>query len=246
MIILETKSYEEMSKKASEILINEIEKKPDIILGLASGSTTLGLYGLLARKKKINFSKVSSFNLDEYYPIRRKDRNSFYYFMHKNLINKININESNVHILNGEAKDPKKECKNYEKMIKKKPIDVQILGLGINGHIAFNEPGSKFNSRTRLVELDKETINANSRFFKNRPAPKSALTMGIFNIMNARKIILLASGKNKAEAIKHLIEGKEDENWPVSFLRRHKNLVIIIDKEAASLLHQENLECASP
>jgi glucosamine-6-phosphate deaminase len=152
--------------------------------------------------------------------------------MHKNLFNKININPENINLLNGEAKNPKKECENYEEKIKKNPIDLQLLGLGVNGHIGFNEPLAEKTSKTRFVELSQKTIKI------NKSKSTKALTMGIATIMNAKKIILLASGKNKAEAIKHLIEGKEDENWPVSFLRRHKNFVVLTDKEAGSLLHQ--------
>jgi len=234
MIIIKTKSYEEMSEKAAEILISEIKKNPNIVIGFATGSTPIGLYKLLAmhyKKGKVDFSKIISFNLDEYYPILRKDRNSFFYFMHKNLFNRININSVNINLLNGEAKDVEMECENYEKMIKNKLIDIQILGLGVNGHIGFNEPPAEKTSKTRLVGLSQETIKI------NKTENTKALTMGIATIMGAKKIILLASGKSKAEAIKHLIEGKEDENWPVSFLRRHKNLVVIIDKEAAGLLH---------
>jgi len=226
-----TKDYDEMSEKAAEIIIKQIKNKPNSVVGFATGKTVLGLYSHLA-KSKLDFSKVKTFNLDEYYPIKRKDRNSFYYFMHKNLFDKININPENIHLLNGEAKNPKKECENYEEKIKKNPIDLQILGLGVNGHIAFNEPGSLKSSKTRLVNLSKSTIKI------NKTKSKKALTMGIATIMNAKKIILLASGRSKAEAIKRLIEGKEDEKWPVSFLKGHKNLVVIIDKEAGSLLHQ--------
>jgi len=226
-----TKDYDEMSAKAAEILIKQIKNKPNSVVGFATGKTVLGLYSHLA-SSKLDFSKIKTFNLDEYYPIERKDRNSFCYFMHKNLFNKININPENINLLNGEAKNPKKECENYEEKIKKNPIDLQLLGLGVNGHIGFNEPLAEKTSKTRFVELSQKTIKI------NKSKSTKALTMGIATIMNAKKIILLASGKNKAEAIKHLIEGKEDENWPVSFLRRHKNFVVLTDKEAGSLLHQ--------
>ena len=249
-----------MSEKAADIIIKQIKNKPNSVVGFATGKTPLKLYSILA-KSKLDFSIVKTFNLDEYYPIKREDRNSFYYFMHKNLFNKINIKETNTHILNGKAKNPKKECENYEKMIKKKPIDLQILGLGVNGHIAFNEPGAEKTSKTRLVELSQETIKINKlpkisatgnfSLFKsatascgvlnpdlkiNKTKSTKALTMGIATLMAAKKIILLASGKNKAEAIKHLIEGKKDKNWPVSFLKGHKNLIVIIDEDAARLL----------
>lgn len=228
-----------MSERAGEILISEIKNNPDSVIGFATGSTPLGLYKILIRaykNKNISFSRITTFNLDEYYPIKKADKNSYYSYMFHNLFRHVNIKKSSINLLDGGARDSEKECRDYEKRLGKKRIDVQILGVGVNGHIGFNEPGSKLDSRTRLVKLDSETIRSNSRFFKNKLVPKSALTMGISSIMNAKKIILLASGKEKAEAIKHLVEGEEDEKWPVSLLKRHKNLVVVIDKEAASLL----------
>lgn len=239
MKIINTKNYNEMSKKAAEIIIEEISKKPNLVLGLATGFTSLRLYQELVKvyeKRKINFSKIRSFNLDEYYPIKKKDKNSFYYFMHKNLFSKINIKKENVNILDGEAKNPENECENYENKIRKNKIDIQILGVGVNGHIGFNEPGSGINSRTRLVKLASQTLKDNSRFFRGRKIPRYALSMGISSIMVAKRIILLASGKNKARAMNQLIERKVSKKWPVSFLRKHKNLVIVLDKDAASLL----------
>ncbi len=230
MFVIKTKNYRELSKRACDIIAREILKKPDLTLGLATGNTPLGLYKELIKeykKNKIDFSKVKSFNLDEYYPIKKKDKKSFYYYMFKNFFNKIKIKKSNINMLNGETKSVKKECLNYEKKIKKNPIDVQILGVGVNGHIGFNEPGSDFNSKTRLIELTKETIKRKSRFGKKVPA--KALTMGIKTIMKAKKIILLASGKPKAKAIQHLIKTKSDKDWPVTALKKHKNLIVIIN-----------------
>jgi glucosamine-6-phosphate deaminase len=233
------KNYEELSEKAAEIVIKEISKKPCLTIGFATGSTPLGLYKKLVlayKKKKISFSKITSFNLDEYYGIKRKDKNSYNYYMHQILFNNINIKKSNINMLGGEAENPEKECQNYEKKIKNKPIDIQILGVGVNGHIGFNEPDSRFDSRTRLVNLSRETINSNSRFFKNKQVPRKALTMGISTIIKAKKILLLASGKNKAEAIYQLVKGKKSGKWPVTCLKNHKNLIVIIDKEAAGLI----------
>jgi len=232
MKFIKVKNYRELCKKAAEIIIKEVLKKPIITIGFATGSTPLGLYKQLIKaykKGKVDFSKIRAFNLDEYYPIKRSNKNSYFYYMFKNLFNHINIKKSNVNILNGETRNPKKECKNYEAKIKKNPIDIQILGIGVNGHIAFNEPGSSFNSRTRLVELAPGTI-------KGKRVPKKALTMGISTIMKARKLLLLASGKSKAEAVKHLVEGKQNKQWPASFLKKHKNLIVIIDKKAGSFL----------
>ncbi len=234
MKIIKTKDYKEMSKKASEIIIQEIKKKPTLTIGFASGKTPLGLYKNLTdsyKKSKTDFSKIKAFNLDEYYPIKRNNKKSFHYYLNKNLFNYINIKKTNINLLNSETKSPDKECKNYENKIKKNPIDIQILGVGINGHIAFNEPGSKLNSKTRLINLSKETIKINK--LKNST---KALTMGIKTIMSAKKIILLASGKNKREAVKHLLKGKENKNWPVTYLKKHKDLIVIIDKGAGCFL----------
>jgi glucosamine-6-phosphate deaminase len=233
MKLIKVKNYQELSRKASELLIKEISKKPYLVLGFATGETPLGLYKELVnayKKGKTDFSKIKSFNLDEYYPIKKSDKSSFYQYMIRSLFNKVNIMESNTNFLNGEAKNPKKECLDYERKIKKNPIDIQILGVGVNGHIGFDEPGSTINSRTRLINLTNSTMKRNSRFFKNKKMPVKALTMGINTIMKSKKIILLASGNAKKEPIKHLIKGKINKDWPVSYLRKHKNLVLIADK----------------
>lgn len=227
MKFIKTKNYSEMSKKAAGIIIKNILKKPDIVITLATGSTPKGLYKELVKahkKTKIDFSKVKCFNLDEYYPIKKNNKNSFSNYLFKNLLNHINIQKPNINLLNGEAKNPKKECQDYEKKIKENPIDLTILGIGVNGHIAFNEPGSQGNSKTRLVNL------------KHKAPKKQALTMGIKTILSAKKIILLASEKSKAKAIKGLMKKKPNKNYPVSFLKKHKNITVIIDKKAASLL----------
>jgi glucosamine-6-phosphate deaminase len=241
MLIVQTKDYNEMSKRACEIIIDEMNRKPDIVLGFATGSTPEGLYKNLIveyKKKKVDFSKAISFNLDEYYPIKKESKDSYFYYMHRKLFDSININKKNIHILNGEEKNWKKECQEYEEKIRKTPIDIQIIGVGVNGHVAFNEPGSNKNSKTRLVELTPETIDINSRFFKkNKEAvPRNALSMGISTIMSAKKIILLANGKNKANAIKRLIKGPIGKDCPISYFKDHKNLIVIIDNEAWSLL----------
>jgi len=239
MIIIITKDYNELSKRAADIISIEANKKPDMKLGLATGSTPIGMYKELIKlyqEKKIDFSNVEAFMLDEYYPIKKSDKNSYYYTNQK-FLNKVNIKKSNLKILDGETKNSDKFCKEYDKKIRKDPFDLQILGVGVNGHIGFNEPGSSNNSKTRVIKLSENTRAVNSRFFKNiNNVPKNALTIGIGTIMKSKKIILLANGKNKAIAIKHLTEGKIDKNWPISFLRNHKNLVVILDKEAARLI----------
>jgi len=245
MLIIITKNYNELSKRAAELVVEEILKNPHLVLGLPTGATPVGMYKLLIKsyknktknKNKLDFSKITCFNLDEYYPIKRNNKNSYYSFMHNNFFSHVNVKKSNINILNSESKNPKKDCILYEKKIKKNPIDLQILGVGINGHIGFNEPGSEFNSKTRIINLTENTIKRNSRFFKNKSeVPTQALTMGISTIMSAKKLILLANGKNKANAIKRLVNGPINKDCPVSFLRKHKNLVVIVDKEAASLL----------
>ncbi len=227
MKLLKVKNYNEMSEKAAEIIISEINRKPNLAIAFATGKTPLGLYKKLieaCKKKKIDFSKIKAFALDEYYSIKKNDKRSFHYYLYKNLFNKINIKKENINLLNGETKNPKKECSDYEDKIKKNEIDLMILGVGVNGHIAFNEPGSLKNSKTRLVKLKHNAV-------KNR-----ALTIGISAILSSKKIILLASGKKKAEAIKCLVKCKPDKCCPVSFLKKHKNLIVIADKEAGSLI----------
>lgn len=222
MKLIKVKNYKEMSEKAADIIIKDINKKLRMTIAFATGKTPLKLYKLLIKaykKRKVDFSKIKAFNLDEYYPIRNSDKKSFYYYMHKKLLDKINIKKENINLLNGEVKNTKKECRDYEKKIKN--ADLIILGVGINGHIAFNEPGSLRNSKTRLVELKHKTVK------------KEALTIGISTILSSKKILLLASGKKKKKAISHLF--KENKNWPVSFLKKHKNLVVIVDKKAIKI-----------
>jgi glucosamine-6-phosphate deaminase len=226
MQILRVKNYKELSEKSSEILINQISKKTNSIIGLATGKTPLGMYRNLVNKYKkgeINLSKIKIFNLDEFYPIKN-NKKSYSSYLYKNFFNKTNIKKRNIILLNGKTKDPSKECLSYEKKIRKNKVDLMILGVGENGHIAFNEPGSLKNTKTRLVDL------------KHKAVGKKALTIGISTIMNSKKILLLAFGKKKAKAIKKLVKGKPNKNCPVSFLKKHKNLIVIIDKKAGSLL----------
>jgi glucosamine-6-phosphate deaminase len=229
MKIIKTKNYKKLSSIASSIVIQEIKKKPSLTICLPTGKTPLRLYKNLTRKKNIDFSKIKFFNLDEYYPIKKSDKRSFNCSLRKNLLNKINVKEENISLINSETKNPKRECIEYEKEIKRNPIDLVILGVGINGHIAFNEPGSKVNSKTRLVKLTKETIKRNSTLFKK--IPKRAITLGIKTILSSKKIILLASGKEKAMALSYL-NNKKSSRHPLSFIKNHKNLIVITDKKA--------------
>ncbi|MFH1427354.1 MAG: glucosamine-6-phosphate deaminase [Patescibacteria group bacterium] len=247
MKIIITKDYRSMSARAARIVIRQIQKKPGSVLGLATGDTPLGLYqNLLAAYKqgKISFKKVTTFNLDEYVALAKNNKNSYYHYMQRNLFKYINIDKKNIFIPNGQAEDFKKECQNYERMIKKsKGIDLLILGIGIDGHIGFNEPGSSFNSGIHVVNLTSSTRRVNAEHFKSlKEVPKKAITMGLATIMQAKKILLLASGKDKADIIAMAFKGKITKQVPASILQRHHNLTVILDKKTASnlLAYQNN------
>lgn len=239
--IIITENYEEMSKKASDIVISQAIIKPESILGLATGGTPVGMYEEIINNYKlgrVDFSETKSFNLDEYYPIKKDNAQSYAYYMDNNLFNHINIPRENIHIPNGETANVIEECKTYDNMIKDcGGIDLQILGIGNNGHIGFNEPDSYFELGTHLVDLNEETIEANARFFaKKEDVPKQALSMGIGTIMKAKKIVLLANGQNKAEAIEKTVFGRINPTVPASILQLHEDVTIILDKNAASLI----------
>lgn len=228
MEIIKTNSYWELSEKAFEIVKSALQKKPNLVLGLATGSTPLGLYKLLA-ESGLDFSQVKTFNLDEYYkPVLEKSR--YRIFMEENLFSKINVKKENINFLNGTADDFEEECTRYEEAIKKAGgVDLQILGIGDNGHIAFNEPGSLADSRTRVVKLSQKTKEANARFFDSiDQVPTQALTMGIATILEAKEIILLA-GKSKKEIIEKLLQVDPLPEIPASFLKKHQKCVIIYE-----------------
>lgn len=230
-------NYEEISKAAAEIIAELVKSKPDCILGLATGSTPVGTYKELINKNKngeISFKKVVTYNLDEYYPISPDNDQSYRYFMNDNLFNHIDIPMENTHLLNGEASDPDAECKAYDKAIKAAGgIDIQILGIGRNGHIAFNEPDEALIAPTHKTDLTADTIDANSRFFESADmVPKHALTMGMASIFAAKKIILLANGASKAQAVKELLSDEIKTSNPSTLLKLHPDVTIICDKEA--------------
>ena len=200
-------SYEEMSKKGAEVIAAQVVEKTDSVIGLATGSTPVGMYKELARKHKeetLDFSCTTTFNLDEYYPIKRANDQSYYYFMYDNLFNHINVPSDKINLPNGEAADIEEECASYEKKIKAAGgIDLQLLGIGNNGHIGFNEPDGFFEKDTHVVNLQQNTIEANSRFFDSvDDVPKQAVTMGIKTIMSAKKILMLVNGEKKADIVK--------------------------------------------
>lgn len=237
MRVIICENYEEMSNEAAKIVAGQIMLKPNCTLGLATGSTPVGMYKKLCEMNKngeIDFSEVKSFNLDEYYPISSENEQSYHYFMNKNLFNNVNIKEENTHILDGAAKDTVKECTDFENLIEKNGgIDLQILGIGENGHIGFNEPSAKLNTKTHLTLLTESTINANSRFFTSADeVPHSALTMGIATILKSKKIILMASGAAKHCAVKAMLKETVDTDVPATVLNLHDDVVLICDKAA--------------
>ncbi len=234
-------TYEEMSQHAARMIAERIKAKPNLVLGLATGSTPVGTYQELVRLHKeegLDFSQVRSFNLDEYLGIAGDHDQSYRYFMNTNLFDHINIDKANTRVPDGTAADPAASCQQYEEDIKAAGgIDFQVLGIGGNGHIAFNEPGSSRDSRTRVVDLDDATIEANSRFFDSiDDVPKQAISMGMATIMETKEVILLANKANKADAIVKTIEGPVTEEVPASLLQEHPNVTFMVEKEAASKL----------
>lgn len=233
-------TYEELSREAANIIIAHVRQNSTAVLGLATGSSPLGLYRELIRDHKENgtsYQNVMTFNLDEYVGLEKTHPQSYYYFMMENLFNHINIPLDHINIPNGTAKDIAAECQRYNEQLAQHTIDIQILGIGANGHIGFNEPGTPFDSTTHFVKLDEKTRQDNARFFSSiDEVPTHAITMGIQNIMAAKKIILLASGTSKADAIYGMIKGPVDPQLPASILQTHSDVLVFLDKEAASKL----------
>jgi len=241
MKLIMTKDYLDMSKKAASIFIERVQKKHDITLGLATGSTPKAVYELLIQdyqQQHTSYKHVRTVNLDEYIGMSPCDKNSYHQFMMNHLFQHIDIQMENVYIPDGTAKDLEQECHNYEEKIKSLGgIDLQLLGIGKNGHIGFNEPGTSFDSRTHVVNLAESTRQANARFFTNiDEVPKKAITMGIATILEAKEIVLLASGSAKAEAIFNLFHGSVTEQFPASILQKHANVTVIADHEACQML----------
>jgi glucosamine-6-phosphate deaminase len=232
---------QEVARVAANIFAQAVREKPDIVLGLATGGTPVGMYKELIRVHKeegLNFNRVRSFNLDEYFGLSGDHPQSYRYFMDDNLFNHININKLNTRVPDGKAEDIQGSCQAYERAIQAAGgIDLQLLGLGSNGHIAFNEPGSPGDSRTRIINLTERTIKDNARFFEDASeVPGRAITMGIGTIVEARKIVLLATGNNKAEAVAKVLKGNVDLGVPASFLQNHPDCTFILDREAAARL----------
>ena len=241
MKVIVTKNYDELSKVAANEMAMVVKNNPKAILGLATGGSPIGMYKELIRMNKegeIDFSKVTTVNLDEYVGLSGDHPQSYRYFMNENLFNHINIDKKNTYVPNGLAKNIEEECKNYDNKIENLGgTDVQLLGIGNNGHIAFNEPDEDLVSGTHLTNLTQDTIQANARFFDSiDEVPKTALTMGLGGIMKSKKIIVIASGESKAEAVKAMVNVKISTKMPASMLQMHRDVVVIVDEAAAKLL----------
>lgn len=229
---IEAKDYEDLSKRACELFVDQIHQKPDSVIGLATGSTPIGLYEELVKQYqsgKISFKDVITFNLDEYVGIDPNNEASYHYFMNHHLFQHIDIKKEHIHIPEGHSADLENACRTYEQQIEAAGgLDLQVLGIGVNGHIGFNEPGTSFDSLTHIVELTESTIEANKKYFeKPEDMPRKAITMGIQTILRAKKIILLISGATKQEAYETLRSGLITEDLPASALHQHPDATII-------------------
>ncbi len=239
MKIIKVKNYDELSKKAANIIASQIISNNSCTLGLATGSTPIGTYKELVKlynENIIDFSNVKTANLDEYKGLTKDNDQSYYYFMHQNLFNHVNINKNNTYIPDGTIENPDTACKSYEEILKKLGgVDLQLLGLGHNGHIGFNEPRDTFSLETNCVELAESTIKANARFFESiDDVPTKAYTMGIGTIMKAKKILIIVNGIDKADIVQKLVEGVVTPNVPASVLKFHQDVTLIADEEALS------------
>ena len=238
MHVIIVKNYDEVSEKAFEVMKEIVTSKPNAVLGLATGSSPIGLYQNMIQDHKDNgtsYAAIQSFNLDKYVDLPRDHEQSYWTFMHENLFKGIDIKEENVHVPYGNTKE---DCAAYEKAMENVSVDVQVLGIGANGHIGFNEPGTSFDEETHIVTLTEKTRQDNARFFEDdiNNVPTHAITMGIAIIMKAKKILMVATGANKADAVKAMIEGKPSVDCPASVLQNHNDVVVILDEAAASKL----------
>ena len=236
MKFLNVDTYQEMSRQAANLISAQVIMKPNSVLGLATGSTPIGTYKQLIewyKKGDIDFSKAVSINLDEYVGLDADNINSYRYFMDKNLFNEINIVKENTFVPSGVAENLEEECKNYDENIKNLGgIDLQLLGIGLDGHIGFNEPSEVFTKNTHIVDLDQSTIEANSRFFGSiDKVPKKAITMGMASIMKAKKILLIANGEEKREILNRALFGSITPQIPASILQRHPDITVIYSEE---------------
>lgn len=241
MRIIRAKDYEDMSRKAANIISAQIIMKPECVLGLATGSTPIGAYARLVewyQKGDLDFSGVTTVNLDEYKGLTRENDQSYYYFMHHHLFGKVNVDPARTFLPDGTEKDSAKACADYDQVIAQTGgVDLQLLGLGHNGHIGFNEPADEFAASTNCVDLTESTIQANQRFFASADeVPRQAYTMGIGTIMHARKILVVVSGQDKAQIVKDAFFGKVTPRVPASVLQLHQDVTVVADEAALSLI----------
>lgn len=237
MKIYKAKDYKDMSRKAANIISAQVIMKPNCVLGLATGSTPIGTYDQLVEwynKGDLDFSEVTTVNLDEYKGLPRTNDQSYYYFMHQHLFDRVNIDPERTNVPNGMEPDAEKECGRYEELIRSLGgVDLQLLGLGHNGHIGFNEPGGAFEKETHCVDLTESTIEANKRFFASADdVPKQAYTMGIKTIMQAKKILIVVNGENKADIVERAFFGPVTPEVPASILQLHNDVTLVGDEAA--------------
>lgn len=241
------KTGADVDKYVGNYLINCIQEKTDSVIGFATGSTPLGTYDYLIdsyQKGNIDFSKVIAFNLDEYVGIKKDHPHSFATAMKDYLFSKINIKEENIYALDGNAKDMDDECQRYEMEIANNPIDVQILGIGMDGHIAYNEPGSSFDSITHVVDLHQESIisSLDYGFERIEDVPKQGVSQGIKTIMKSKVLIMMAKGEKKAKLVERMLKGAVSEDFPSSIIQRHNHVIVVLDQAAAKYLQEEDYE----
>lgn len=240
MKVIIKENYDEVSKEAFKFMKEVVANKKDAVLGLATGSTPIGMYQNMIKDHKENgtsYKDIKTVNLDEYVGLDKSSDQSYVYFMHHNLFDSLDIKEENVNLPKGKVTDMQAECDRYNKVLGELQQDIQVLGIGANGHIGFNEPGSSFDSVTHTVELKQKTREDNARFFASiDEVPTHAITMGISNILNAKQILIIATGENKADAVEAMIEKEPNESCPASALQKHNNVIVILDKGAAKNL----------
>lgn len=240
MKVIKVKNYEEMSEEALKVMLGVVSENPNAVLGLATGSTPLGLYAKMAQDHRENgtsYANCRAVNLDEYVGLDASSDQSYVYFMRENLFKNIDIKLENTHIENGTAADKEAECARYNELLNELRQDIQLLGIGSNGHIAFNEPGTSFDSVTHIVDLAESTIKDNSRLFKSiDEVPRQAFTMGLSNIMNAKKVLILANGEGKANAVRELVKGEAREEVPATVLQSHPDCILICDEAAGKFI----------
>ena len=240
MKVIVVENYQQIGQLGAQIIAGVIKNNPNAVLGLATGTSPIGIYQNLVemcQKGEISFANVKTVNLDEYVGLDGTHPQSYRYFMNDNLFNHVDIDKANTFVPNGVAENLQEECTRYTTLVNNLVQDIQLLGIGSNGHIAFNEPGTPFDSTTHVVNLTENTIKDNSRLFEDiSQVPTKALTMGIANIMNAKRILIVANGKNKAQAVYDMVKGQVNKTCPASVLQNHPDVTVIVDKDAASLL----------